>query len=76
MPALILSSSVARCGMPPSPVEAKTSLPGWSLGERDQLGQGLRRHALADHEDLRHRRDLRDEAEILERAKGHALAQA
>jgi hypothetical protein len=31
MLAVSLSSSPARCGRPPTPAEAKLSLPGWAL---------------------------------------------
>ena len=70
-----LSSSIAICGMPPRPVEANTSLPGCAFAKRDELGQRLGRHLLVDHEDFRHRHDLRDERQVLERVERHVVAQ-
>jgi hypothetical protein len=53
MSAVSLSSSMAMCGMLPSPVEAKTQLAGLCLRQCDQLGQCRGRHFLADHQDFR-----------------------
>ncbi len=60
-----LNSSPARCAAAPWPDEAKFSAPGLCLGERDQLGHGVGRHARIDHQDVRLGADQADRREIL-----------
>jgi hypothetical protein len=41
VPAWSLNSSAAMCWVLPEPLEAKFSLPGFLLGQRHQLGDGV-----------------------------------
>jgi hypothetical protein len=71
--AVSLNNSPARCGRLPAPEEAKLSLPGSFLGERDQLLHVVGGDAGRHHQHFRHLGDQRDGREILERVIGHLL---
>ena len=69
--AVSLNNSPARCGRPPTPADAKLSLPGWRPGERDELAHVLGGNVARDDQHLRHRRHQRDRREILCDVVGH-----
>ena len=61
------NSSAARCTLDPVPVEAKVSLPGSLLRQRDQFGDRTRRHRRMHQHDIAARCDQSDRREILAR---------
>ena len=67
MPAMTANSSAARCTLEPLPVEAKSSLPGCCLGQRDQLRDRLRRHRRMHQHDSALGGDQADRRKILAR---------
>ena len=76
MPAMFASNAVARCASEATPGRAVVERAGLGLGERDQFGKILRRHAGIDHQHVGLPADHRDRREILDRVVGQAGAEA